>query len=116
MSYRHLGTTVTFLAVMTMAPPFAAAQTTDAAATPRTAWGAADLGGVWDFRTTTPLERPDEFSEKEELTSEFDASLEKAKEERDQRVEVRDRQMGIQVTEEQILQTVDLKKLDLKDK
>ena len=70
MSYRYLGTAVTFLAVMTMAPPFAVAQTTDAAATPRTAWGAADLGGVWDFRTTTPLERPDEFSEKEELTSE----------------------------------------------
>jgi len=54
--------------------------------------------------------------DKEELTSEFDTSLEKAKEERDQRVEVRDQQMGIQVTEEQILQTVDLKKLDLKDR
>ena len=25
---------------------------------PRTAWGAPDLRGVWDFRTITPLERP----------------------------------------------------------
>src|SRR5262245_6390006 len=24
----------------------------------RTAWGAPDLQGVWDFRTVTPLERP----------------------------------------------------------
>ena len=53
--------------------------------------------------------------DKEELTSELSTSLERAKEERDQRVEERDRRMGIQVTEEQILQTVDLKKIDLKD-
>ena len=26
---------------------------------PRTAWGAPDLGGVWDFRSITPLERPE---------------------------------------------------------
>ena len=52
--------------------------------------------------------------DKEEIASEFSASLEKAKEQRDQRVEERDRQMGVHVTEEQILQTVDLKKIDLK--
>ena len=27
--------------------------------TARTAWGAPDLQGVWDYRTTTPLERPE---------------------------------------------------------
>ena len=27
-------------------------------AAPRTAWGAPDLQGMWDFRTVTPLERP----------------------------------------------------------
>lgn len=26
---------------------------------PRTHWGAPDLGGIWDFRTMTPLERPE---------------------------------------------------------
>ena len=28
----------------------------------RTAWGAPDLQGVWDFRTLTPMERPDASS------------------------------------------------------
>ena len=30
---------------------------------PRTAWGAPDLGGIWDFRTMTPLERPHELAD-----------------------------------------------------
>ena len=34
---------------------------------PRTAWGAPDLRGIWDFRTITPLERPDELAGKEVL-------------------------------------------------
>ena len=25
---------------------------------PRTAWGQPDLGGIWDFRTITPMQRP----------------------------------------------------------
>ena len=29
---------------------------------PRTAWGAPDLQGVWDYRTMTPLQRPREFA------------------------------------------------------
>ena len=35
---------------------------------PRTAWGAPDLQGVWDFRTITPLQRPEELGEQEFLT------------------------------------------------
>src|SRR3954453_20007800 len=34
----------------------------------RTPWGDPDLQGVWDFRTTTPLERPAELAGKETLT------------------------------------------------
>src|SRR2546430_7156834 len=34
----------------------------------RTPWGDPDLQGVWDFRTTTPLERPAELAGKEVLT------------------------------------------------
>ena len=37
----------------------AAAQTT----VPRTAWGQPDLQGIWDFRTITPLQRPEELGE-----------------------------------------------------
>ena len=36
----------------------------------RTPWGAPDLRGVWDFRTITPLERPEEFGEREQLSEE----------------------------------------------
>ena len=32
--------------------------------TPRTSWGTPDLNGMWNFKTATPLERPDEFAEK----------------------------------------------------
>lgn len=44
----------------------------------RTAWGAPDLQGVWDFRTITPLERPPELAGKEFLTAKEAAEFEKA--------------------------------------
>ncbi len=50
----------------------AAAQTT----VPRTAWGQPDLQGIWDFRTITPLERPEDLAEQEFLTEEEAANLE----------------------------------------
>lgn len=43
---------------------------------PRTAWGAPDLQGVWDYRTATPLERPDEFEGREFLSDEEVAAYE----------------------------------------
>ncbi|MCY4599082.1 MAG: hypothetical protein OXF27_04095, partial [Acidobacteria bacterium] len=43
---------------------------------PRTPWGVPDLQGVWDFRTVTPMERPDEFEGQEFLTEEEAAALE----------------------------------------
>ena len=42
----------------------------------QTAWGDPDLQGVWDFRTLTPLERPDEFEGKAFLTEEEAAVFE----------------------------------------
>ena len=42
---------------------------------PRTAWGDPDLGGVWDFRTITPLERPAELADKAVLTPEEAAAF-----------------------------------------
>ena len=44
---------------------------------PRTAWGAPDLQGVWDFRTITPLERPEALGERAFLTEEEAADLER---------------------------------------
>ena len=43
---------------------------------PRTPDGQPDLQGVWDFRTITPLERPEEFAGKEFLTEEEAAAYE----------------------------------------
>ena len=49
----------------------------DAAEAPRTPWGAPDLNGVWDFRTLTPFERPEELADQatwtEEEAAEFEA-------------------------------------------
>ena len=43
---------------------------------PRTAWGAPDLGGIWDFRTLIPLERPSAFEGRETVTEEEAAVFE----------------------------------------
>ena len=42
----------------------------------RTAWGQPDLQGIWDFRTITPLERPEALGDKAFLTEEEAANLE----------------------------------------
>ena len=44
-------------------------------AVPRTPWGAPDLQGFWNNSTTTPLERPQQFSDREFLTPEELAQL-----------------------------------------
>ena len=41
-----------------------------------TPWGDPDLQGVWDFRTITPFERPEELGDRAFLTAEEVASLE----------------------------------------
>ena len=46
------------------------AQTGASGTVPRTAWGQPDLQGVWDFRTLTPMERPEELADKQVLTAE----------------------------------------------
>ena len=45
---------------------------------PRTAWGEPDLQGVWDFRTLTPLQRPEDSGDKAFLTAEEAAEREQA--------------------------------------
>jgi hypothetical protein len=46
------------------------------AASPRTPWGHPDLQGTWDYRTITPLERPQQFGTREYLTDEEVKALE----------------------------------------
>ena len=68
-------TTLGVLAIAALMPVAAAAQPAGSDA-PRTSWGAPDLQGVWDFRSLTPLERPEELGDKAFLTAEEAAALE----------------------------------------
>ena len=77
MSCRHLVTGCALLAIAALAPALAGAQTL------RTAWGDPDLQGIWDFRTITPLERPEDLGEKAFLTAEEAAAAEQEAVERD---------------------------------
>ncbi len=63
---------LTALAMGIVTPALVGAQTTSSSASgiPRTAWGAPDLQGVWDFRSLTPMERPLELAEQDVFTAE----------------------------------------------
>ena len=43
---------------------------------PHTSWGQPDLQGIWDFRTITPMQRPEDLGDKAFLTAEEAANLE----------------------------------------
>lgn len=65
-------TSIVTLAVVIWLPAAGAAQPAGPARTP---WGTPNLNGVWDFRTLTPLERPEEYEDQEFLTAEEAAEL-----------------------------------------
>ena len=76
MSYRCLAAVFRVFTVVALAPVLAVAQSTDSPTPLRTPWGQPDLRGIWDFRTITPLERPEELADREFLTEEEAANLE----------------------------------------
>lgn len=68
-------TTASLLGILTaiagLAPGIAVAQSSGNWTTPTTAWGDPDLQGKWTFANTgTPMERPEEFGDREFLTPE----------------------------------------------
>ncbi len=81
MSHRCLAAVFTVFVVIALSAMPAAAQTA-----PRTAWGQPDLQGVWDFRSITPLQRPEELADQEFLTEEEAANLEQATIDRNERL------------------------------
>ena len=68
MRLRMLTCVVAALAIGGLAPGLAGAQTAED--TPRLPWGAPDLQGVWDFRSLTPMQRPEELADREVFTAE----------------------------------------------
>ena len=65
-----LAALLTVLAIAVLAPAQTLAQTEASMEPPRTPWGAPDLQGVWDFRSLTPMERPEELADTENFTAE----------------------------------------------
>ena len=72
MTRRSVSGVVALIAIALLAAPALAQD-----GPPRTAWGHADLQGVWDFRTITPMERPEDQADREFLTEEEAANLER---------------------------------------
>ena len=89
MSHRYFATSCVVIAVVTLTPLGVTAQTEMPSETPRTAWGQPDLHGIWDFRSITPLQRPEELSDTEFLTEEEAASLEQATVDREEQLLLR---------------------------
>ncbi|HIE92853.1 MAG TPA: hypothetical protein EYQ83_08305 [Acidobacteria bacterium] len=76
-------------------PSAAQSQNAAAGGAPRTAWGQPDLQGVWDFRTITPMERPEALADQEFLSAEDVADLEQGIADRDARLAARPAQRTV---------------------
>jgi len=49
-------------------------QAADTYVAPRTEWGQPDLQGVWNFSSNVPMQRPQQFGEREFMTDEQEAT------------------------------------------
>ena len=76
MNHRGLVAVLAVVAVAAMSTTLVSAQSSSSAQALRTPWGAPDLQGIWDFRSITPLERPEDLADQEFLAAEEAASLE----------------------------------------
>ena len=83
MNHRMLTMGLAVLAALVLSAPAPALAQTES---PRTPWGAPDLQGVWDFRTITPLQRPEELGDQAFLTEEEAANQEQEVVERNARL------------------------------
>ena len=86
---------VVVVAVLLSPLPVSAQSETEPA--PRTAWGQPDLGGVWEYKTRTPLERPERFGEREFLTEEEAAEIAERERARIQAMEERPAQRTVAI-------------------
>ena len=71
------------VAALVLTPVFVGAQSTETASPRRTAWGDPDLGGIFDYSSITPMQRPADLADQEYLTEEQAAALEQGAIDRD---------------------------------
>jgi hypothetical protein len=90
-----VGATIAVIAVGLLMPGTALSQTAASDSAPRTAWGRPDLQGVWDFRTITPMERPEDLGDQAFLSAEDVADLERGIADRDARLAARPAQRTV---------------------
>jgi len=67
MSNATIGCARVVAVLIVLAPGSTATQSPEGADIPRTPWGRPELNGVWVNGTTTPLERPEPFGDREFL-------------------------------------------------
>src|SRR6059036_3090266 len=77
MADRTLAAACGLAVALAAAAPLAQAPRPAQAALPRTPDGHPDLQGIWDFRSATPLERPERFGGREFMTPEEVVEYEK---------------------------------------
>ena len=94
---RYLFVTSACLLVTACLAVLPAAAQTEPESAPRTSWGQPDLGGVWEFKTRTPLERPERYGDREFLTEEQAAEIEERERSRLRAMEERPAQRTIAI-------------------
>ena len=75
MPYRRFVSVCVVAVGVALFPANGLSQVPETSAVPQTSWGRPDLQGIWDFRTITPMERPEELADKPTLTEEEAAAF-----------------------------------------
>ena len=86
MNRRYVVTSLSIVAVVALVPLSATGQGVSGWTAPKTPWGDPALMGTYTNKTITPVQRPDDLADREFLTVEESAALERERVERNDRL------------------------------